>query len=109
MAERGKNKTVYSSTGSNFTVKSTPGSLYGINVMPGNGGVVLLVNGAGTLGASPNYNSDSITGLIARLGPYSTSSNGVVPNPDLIAFAGIGFDALTIAASSNTRLLVEYE
>ncbi len=113
MSERGKSKAFYTSTGSNVTVKAAPGSIYGLNVMPGHGGIVVLVdsNGAdGNLGATPDLNSDSITGLIGRIGPWSTSSNGTSPNPDLIAFRGLGFNAgLSLAATSNTRLIVEYE
>jgi len=110
MAERGKHKFWYTATGSNATVKAGSGSLYSINVSPGQGSTVVLVDANASLGAAPNLNSDSLTGLIGRVGPYSTSSNGTAPNPDIIAFSGLGFnDGLVIAATSNARLLVEYE
>lgn len=102
MSERGKHRTTYVSAGSNTTIKSTPGSLYSINVQPQNGAVVLVVDNP-NLGTTPDYNVDTATGLIGRFGTYTGTA------PDIIAFAGIGFDALTVAATSNTRLVVEYE
>lgn len=102
MAERGKHFTTYVALGSNTTIKATAGSLYSIQVSPSSNSTVVLVNSA-NLGATPNLNSDSLTGLIGRVGPFASTE------PQLIAFAGIGFDALTVAATSNARLIVEYE
>lgn len=113
MAERGKHQYAWISAGSNTTVKDGAGSLYSINLSPGQGSVVLIVDSDGAtnaLGAAPNLNSDALTGTIGRLGPYSTSSNGTAPTPTLIAFAGLGFNSgLTLAATSNARMIVEYE
>ncbi len=53
--------------------------------------------------ATPNLSSDSLTGLIGRIGMYASAV------PDEISFAGVAFEKLTVAATSNARLLVEYE
>lgn len=102
MAERGKHRWTYVSAGSNTTISSAPGSLYSIQVSPANGSTVVLVNDA-NLGATPNLNSDSLTGIIGRVGTYAAAT------PDAVTFGGIGFDALTVAATSNARLIVEWE
>lgn len=109
MAERSKASYAYISAGSNTTVKSGAGSLYSIHISPGHGSTLTIVDST-DLGASPDLNSDSLTGIISRVGAWSTSSNGIAPFPDRLAFHGIGFNSgLTVAATSNARLLVEYE
>lgn len=109
MAERGKHRSTYIADGSNTTIKSGAGSLYTVHVMPGHGSTLMLVDST-NLGTSPDLNSDSLTGIIGRIGSWSTSSNGVSPFPDRIAFDGLGFNTgLTIAATSNARVVVEWE
>jgi hypothetical protein len=93
------------STGSNTTIKATPGSLYALQVTPGNGGTV-RVDGSANLGATPNLNTTG-TDTIGLYGPYSMTSNTV---PVTITFGpGIGFEGLSLAATSNTRTLAIYE
>ena len=93
------------SDGSNTTVKPSPGSLYAIQIAPGWGGLV-KVNGSSTMGQSTDMNSDSAD-TIFRFGPFSTTSNSV--SPTYTFGPGIGFEGLTIAATSNTRVLAVYE
>ena len=109
MAERIAHRYAYVSDGSNTTVKTGPGSLYSIQVSPGHGSTLTIVDSA-DLGAAPDLNSDSLTGIIGRVGEWSTSSNGIKPSPDTLSFVGLGFNVgLTLAATSNARLIVEYE
>lgn len=99
MSERNSYTTI--STGSNTTVKSGYGKLRGLVVNPAAGSVVHVVDSV-SIGATPNLNT-SQTGEILRIGPY------VDAEPEPYRFA-IGFNVgLTIAATSNARVHVEYE
>ena len=91
----------YISAGSNTRVKSGAGTLYGIHVSPANGATILVQDSATGLGAAPNFNSDTHTGIIGRIGMYASAV------PDFIDFKGVHFgDGLTVAATSNARLIV---
>lgn len=103
MSERGKASVSNVSLGSNTTVKSSPGTLYRVLVSPANGATVWL-EGAADLGASPNLNAAPGAATIAKISEYASAV------PDTIDFGpGVGFDALTVAASSNARLGIVYE
>jgi hypothetical protein len=105
MADRGKASWTFISAGSNTTVKATPGTLYALQVTPGNGGVI-KVNGSPTMGQFTDMNSVS-GDTIGLYGPFAMTSNTI---PDTITFGpGIGFEGLSIAATSNTRVLAVYE
>jgi hypothetical protein len=103
--DRGKASWTFISAGSNTTVKRTPGTLYALQVTPGNGGLV-RVEGSANLGATPNLNTVGAD-TIGLYGPFAMTSNTI---PDTITFGpGIGFEGLSIAATSNTRVLAVYE
>lgn len=103
--ERGKASWKFLAAGSNTTIKSTGGTLYALQVTPGNGGIV-KVNGSATMGQSTDMNTVS-TDTIGLYGPFAMTSNTI---PDTITFGpGISFEGLTIAATSNTRVLAIYE
>jgi hypothetical protein len=94
---RGKAKYTYISAGSNTTVKSGPGSLYKILSSNPTGSTIVLDDSV-SLGQAPNFNS-ATAGTIGNIGGA------------LLDFEpGLGFNTgLTVAASSNARLLVVYE
>ena len=90
------------STGSNTTIKSGYGKLHSITITPAAGTVVHVVDSV-SIGASPNLGT-SQTGEILRLGP------AVDAEPEYFGPYDIGFNTgLTIAATSNARVHVEYE
>lgn len=94
-------RTTFISTGSNTAVSTSAGTLYGIHIDNANGAVVLVQDSATGLGAAPNYNSTSITGLITRIGPTQNAGNVSVN------MHGAHFnDGLTVAASSNASVTV---
>lgn len=100
--ERGKARYALVAEGSNTTVKRTAGSLYGLLVAPANGASV-RVEDATDLGATPDLNATGAS-TIARIGTYAAAT------PDEVGFGpGVGFSALTIAATSNARVTVVYE
>ena len=87
--------------GSNTTIKTGSGTLYGVVVTPGTGGQVHLVDSV-SIGTNPPLIT-AVTGDMVWIGPY------VDAEPEAYRF-GLGFnDGLTIAATSNTRVNVEYE
>ena len=90
------------SSGSNTTVLSTPGKLYGIHVSDANGGVVLVAD-AINLGATPNYNVATQSGLIERIGPLQNAG------PVTVNFHGARlYSGLTIAATSSAKVTAFY-
>lgn len=90
------------SAGSNTTVKSGYGKLRSVTVTPAAGTVVHVVDST-SIGATPNLNT-SQTGEILRLGPF------VDAEPEYFGPYHIGINSgLTIAATSNARVHVEYE
>jgi len=103
MSERGRASFSVVAVGSNTTVKSSPGTIYRVLVSPANGATVWLENSA-NLGASPNFNASPNSTTIAKIGEYANAQPGTIDFGP-----GIGFDALTVAASSNARLSVVYE
>lgn len=89
------------STGSNTTIKSGYGLLKGLVITPAAGSVVHVVDSV-SIGATPNLNN-SQTGEILRIGPY------VDAEPEAYRFE-IGTNVgLTVAATSNARVHVEFE
>lgn len=103
MSERGKAKYVTIAAGSNTTVKNAPGSLYQVVVNQTGFGTVWLED-AKDLGVAPNFNASPTATTIAH---FSVASNNT---PASIEFdPGVGFDALTVAATSNTRFSIYYE
>lgn len=98
----GRNLTAEIASGSNTTVKSTMGSLYGIYAFPtGQGGSVRVEDGE--LGASPDLNASGSDTLIRFTAITSNTANYFDLKP------GVGFGKLTIAATSNTRVVAIYE
>ena len=88
------------SAGSNTTVSSTPTRLYSVHVSGANGGTVLIADND-DLGATPNFNVASQTGLVASLGPLANAG------PHAFNFAGARIEnGLTIAATSSARITV---
>lgn len=100
MSERGKARSTIISTGSNTTVKSTPGTLYRVNWTKPTGSTI-RVEGDANLGASPNLNASGSATII--LGLAATTDYDIPFGP------GVGFDGLSIAASSNARVSVVWE
>ncbi len=89
------------SIGSNSTIKTGYGILRGLTITPATGSVVHVVDSV-SIGTTPNLNAAQ-TGEILRLGPY------VDAEPESSRHE-IGFNVgLTIAATSNARVHVEYE
>ena len=89
-------------TGSNTTIRTGYGTIKSLTVSPAAGSVVHIVDSV-SLGASPNLNT-SLTGEILRLGPF------VDAEPEYFGPYQIGLNnGLTIAATSNARVHVEYE
>ena len=96
MAERGRARYSLIAAGSNTTVKSSPGSLYTI-VSSNPSGSTIRVADALNLGTTPDFN---------------TVGNATITNIGAAAvdfLPGIGFEALTVAATSNARITVVYE
>ncbi len=96
MAERGKARSTIVSAGSNTTIKSTAGTLYRVFTSLGSNSLV-RVEGAADLGAAPDLNT--IGTATIHLGTAEVFDFG----------PGVGFDALSIAATSNARLTVVWE
>lgn len=100
---RGVRSWAYLSAGSNTTIKSTTGSLYTVHVNDASGGTVVVAD-AVNLGATPNLNDATLAGTLARFGPLPNAG------PFTVRFDGIGLNAgLTVAATSNAQVTVEYE
>jgi len=99
--ERGKARTSIISAGSNTTVKDSAGSLYRVNWTKPTGSAIRIEKTTGNLGAAPDLNA---TGA-------DTIFHGVAATTDFdIEFGpGVGFDGLTIAATSNARVIAVYE
>lgn len=96
MSERGRARYTLVSAGSNTTIKSSAGSLYSVVSSNPSGSTVRLENAA-NLGTTPDLNAVGAT-TIANAG-------GAVMD----FLPGIGFDALTVAATSNARVTIVYE
>jgi hypothetical protein len=102
MAERGKARYSLISVGSNTTVKSTPGTLYAVHVYPANGATVRIEDGE--LGATIDFNAAAGSSTIDLQSGYASAA------PAFIGYGpGIGFEKLTLAATSNARLAVFWE
>ena len=98
----GRNLTAEIASGSNTTVKSTMGNLYGIYAFPtGQGGSVRVEDGE--LGAAPDLNATGSDTIIRVTALASNTANYTDLKP------GVGFGKLTIAATSNTRVVALYE
>jgi hypothetical protein len=90
------------STGSNTTVKSGYGRLKSVTVTPAAQTQVHIVDSV-SIGTNPPLIS-AVTGDILWLGPF------VDAEPEYFGPFDIGFNAgLTVAATSNARVHVEYE
>lgn len=88
--------------GSNTTIKTGYGTLKSITVTPAAGTTIHIVDSV-SIGATPNLNT-SLTGEIFRVGPF------VDAEPEYLGPYQIGWNVgLTIAATSNARVHVEYE
>ena len=100
MTERGKALSTLISAGSNTTVKATAGTLYGVHWdKPTN--ATIRIDKSSDLGASPTL---TVTGADTLfLGLAATTDSYIDFTP------GVGFDALTLAATSNARVTVVYE
>ena len=92
---RGTASYAFISAGSNTSVKAAPGSLYRILSSNPSGSIVRVEDG--DMGATPNFNTTDTDTI--WLGGGSTLDFG----------PGIGFDMLTVAATSNARLTIVYE
>lgn len=102
MAERGRTRTSEVSAGSNTTVKATAGTIYGLHAFGATQGGAVRVED-GELGATPDLNA---TGSGTLFRATSITSNG----SDYFDLSpGVGFGQLTIAATSNTRVVAVYE
>jgi len=102
MSERGRILTAEIAAGSNTTIKSTAGTIYGAHVFAtSQGGSVRIEDGE--LGATPDLN---LTGGTTILRATSITSNG---RDFLDLSPGVGFGKLTIAGTSNTRIVALYE
>lgn len=100
--ERGKARYVEIAAGSNTTIKTTPGTIYGVHAFgTTQGGAVRIEDGE--LGASPDLNATASTTILRAT---SITSNG---RDFLDLSPGVGFGKLTIAATSNTRVVAVYE
>lgn len=103
MSERGKALYATLSTGSNTNVKSGAGTLYAVHVFPANGSSVRIED-ATDLGAAPNLNTSGTSTIELQSG-YTSAT------PAFVGFGpGVGFNTgLTIAATSNARVVAIYE
>ena len=89
-------------TGSNTTIKSGGGTLKSITITPAAQSQVHVVDSV-SIGTNPTLIT-SVTGDILWLGPF------VDAEPEYFGPYEIGFNTgLTIAATSNARVHVEYE
>ena len=98
--ERGKARYTIVSGGSNTTIKDGSGTLYRVFQsldLSGSSNAVVRIEGSTDLGAAPDLNTPG-TGTIY-----------VGSGADLDFWPGVGFDALSIAATSNARLTVIWE
>jgi len=90
------------STGSNTTVKTGYGKLKSVTITPAAGTIVHVVDSI-SIGTTPNLNLTQ-TGEILRLGPF------VDAEPEFFGPYEIGINTgITIAATSNARVHVEFE
>lgn len=101
MAERGKARWAMVSTGSNTTIKRSAGSLYSVTVVPTAATPGVRIEGKADLGTAPNMNAVGADTIITQGGLPATTTYDFGP--------GIGFDGLSVAATSNARITVVYE
>ena len=100
MSERGKARSTIISTGSNTTIKPGAGTIYRVNWTKPTGGSI-RVEGNKDLGAAPNLNASGSDTII--LGLAATTDFDIPFGP------GVGFDGLSVAATSNARVTVVWE
>jgi hypothetical protein len=102
MADRGRAHATLIATGSNTLVKSSAGSLYELHIWPINGGTVKVNDGDMGPGTDMHLASGNSIDLI---GPFTTPFA-----PITVTYGpGVGFESLTIAATSNTRVTAVWE
>lgn len=101
MSERGKAKWALVSAGSNTTVKSGAGTVYKVVVVPTSATPGVRIEGSADLGATPNLNSVGADTILTQIGLSGATTYDFGP--------GVGFDGLSVAATSNARITVVYE
>ena len=100
MTERGKASSSTISVGSNTTVKATPGTLYRVNWSKPTGSSI-RIDKVADLGATPDLNASGSDTIF--VGAAATTNYDIEFGP------GVGFDGLSVAATSNARVNVIYE
>jgi hypothetical protein len=98
-ADRGPVRALTISAGSNTTVKSGPGRLHRINWTKPDDSTIRIENGQ--LGATPDLNNPGARTLFFGLAATTDATLDFSP--------GVGFEDLTIAATSNAKVNVVYE
>ena len=99
-ADRGPARAAIIALGSNTTVKAGAGRLHRVNWTKPTGSSI-RIEGVKDLGAAPNLNASGNDTIF--FGLAATTDYDIPFGP------GVGFDGLTIAATSNARVNVVYE
>jgi len=100
MTERGKARSSTISVGSNTTIKATPGTLYRINWSKPTASSI-RIDASADLGTTPDLNASGADTIFYGLAAST--------NYDIEFGPGVGFDGLSVAATSNARVNVIYE